>query len=354
MKIFLIILLSFIVFPVFAPSHPEYVGVDPPLKQIKAGVALVDVICNEGKVPAYKYNAMSVACVSLDTESQLVKRGWALMRLHMYDDDPSRALCERYEGKWLDEHKECEYVSPQQCSLMGGEFRECESACRNDPTAAECTLQCVLVCSIEENHFPEFSLSYSKQGGIAGISQNISIETQNHFIELSGFVSETLGPISTEEMQSIWNVISETQFLEMDSNVYPPIEGSADYFTYTLDVTTSPTRNTISWTDTSETIPDYARTIAMKIESIANQKQCDNKDGLWGIWSNHPSVLSSCNPPTSDEGTECSDSSECQSFCKAKEGSEISTKNSGMCYGYELATCMQEVRNGVVEPEWCQ
>ena len=78
MKIFLIFFLSFMMIPVFAPSHPEYVGFESPLKQIKTGVALVDVICNEGKVPAYKYNAMRVACVSLETESQLVLRGWAL------------------------------------------------------------------------------------------------------------------------------------------------------------------------------------------------------------------------------------------------------------------------------------
>ncbi|MBM3896527.1 MAG: hypothetical protein FJ360_02125 [Thaumarchaeota archaeon] len=122
-----------------------------PLKQIKAGIALIDVTCNEGKIPAYKYNAMSVACVSLDTESQLVKRGWALLRLHMYDDDPSRALCERYGGNWLEEYSECEYISLQQCSLIGGKFSECESACRHDPAAEICTLQCVFVCSVDEN-----------------------------------------------------------------------------------------------------------------------------------------------------------------------------------------------------------
>ncbi|HXV51141.1 MAG TPA: hypothetical protein VD689_03340, partial [Nitrosopumilaceae archaeon] len=73
------------------------------------------------------------------------------LRLHMYDDDPSRALCERYGGNWLEEYRECEYISPQQCSLMGGEFSECESACRHDPTAEICTLQCVFVCSVDGN-----------------------------------------------------------------------------------------------------------------------------------------------------------------------------------------------------------
>ena len=326
----------------------------PPLKQIKAGVALVDVICNEGKVPAYKYHAMRVACVSLETESQLVLRGWALLRLHMYDDDPSRALCERYNGNWLTEHRECEYISPQQCSLMGGEFSECESACRNDPTAEICTLQCVLVCSIEGNHFPEFGLTFSREGGIAGITQSISIDTQNNLIEVSGFNSKTLGPISTEDMQLLWDIISENQFFELDSVTYPPVEGSADYFTYTLDVVTSPKSNTITWTDTSEKIPDSVKTIAQHVESIVNQKECESTDGKWGIWSNYPFVSSTCNPTTSDVGKECADSSKCQSFCQAKEGSVIDTEDTGMCYGFELAICMQEVRNGFVDPEWCQ
>ncbi len=90
------------------------------------------------------------------------------------------------------------------------------------------------------------------------------------------------------------------------------------------------------------------------MESMANQKQCEDIDGLWGIWGNQPSLTASCNPATSDVGKECTDSSQCQSFCQANEGAEINSEEAGTCYGYELAICMQEVRNGVVEFEWCQ
>jgi len=90
------------------------------------------------------------------------------------------------------------------------------------------------------------------------------------------------------------------------------------------------------------------------MESMANQKQCKDIDGLWGIWGNQPSLTASCNPATSDVGKECTDSSQCQSFCQANEGAEINSEEAGTCYGYELAICMQEVRNGVVEFEWCQ
>ena len=262
------LILSIGVVPVFAPSHPEYVGFDSPLKQIKQGVALVDVICNEGKIPVYKYDAMSVACVSLDTESKLIKRGWALLRLHMPGDDPLKALCDRYQGNWLDEYLECEYISSEQCSLMGGQFSECESACRNDPDAEICTLQCVVVCFINEKHFPEFVLSYSREGGIAGISQTVLIDTENHLIEITGFNSKTLGPISKNDMQNLWNVVSEQNFFDLDSLIYPPTEGSADYFGYSLEIVTSYERNRISWTDTSPDSPEELFKIAQEVDRL--------------------------------------------------------------------------------------
>ncbi len=105
-----------------------------------------------------------------------------------------------------------------------------------------------------------------------------------------------------------------------------------------------------------ESYPRQCRTSDGKhfVEIISPQKQCENEGGLWGIWSNAIDSSPMCNPSTSDLGKECTDSSQCQSFCQAKEGSEINTEDTGSCYGFELAICMQEVRNGVVDPEWCQ
>jgi len=105
-----------------------------------------------------------------------------------------------------------------------------------------------------------------------------------------------------------------------------------------------------------ESYPRQCRTSDGKhfVETILEQKQCEMEGGLWGIWGNISPAVPSCNPSTSDMGMECTDSSQCQSFCQAKEGSEIDTEDAGMCYGYELAICMQEVRNGMVENEWCQ
>ncbi len=47
---------------------------------------------------------------------------------------------------WLEEFNQCEYLSQETCENIGGTFNECGSACRNDPTAEMCTMQCVSYC----------------------------------------------------------------------------------------------------------------------------------------------------------------------------------------------------------------
>jgi len=57
-------------------------------------------------------------------------------------------VCESNEGVWLEEFNQCEYIGEKTCNLMGGVFNECGSACRNDPDAEFCTLQCVTYCQL--------------------------------------------------------------------------------------------------------------------------------------------------------------------------------------------------------------
>lgn len=54
--------------------------------------------------------------------------------------------CNLEGGVWLEEPQECEGVSKETCDELGGRFNECASACRNDPEAVVCTMQCVFVC----------------------------------------------------------------------------------------------------------------------------------------------------------------------------------------------------------------
>ena len=55
--------------------------------------------------------------------------------------------CQEVGGTPLEEYSECEYVSEQVCEYLGGEFKECESACRHDPEAEVCITLCVPVCN---------------------------------------------------------------------------------------------------------------------------------------------------------------------------------------------------------------
>lgn len=67
-------------------------------------------------------------------------------------DDGSSGVaqaCSDAGGTWLAEHNECEYVSAEWCSQYNGTFQECASACRHDPEADVCTMQCVPVCQLE-------------------------------------------------------------------------------------------------------------------------------------------------------------------------------------------------------------
>ncbi len=55
--------------------------------------------------------------------------------------------CADSGGTWLEEYQECENASADWCQEeSGGQFEECASACRHDPEAEMCTLQCVPVC----------------------------------------------------------------------------------------------------------------------------------------------------------------------------------------------------------------
>ncbi|MGQ0376968.1 MAG: hypothetical protein ACT4OW_05645 [Nitrososphaerota archaeon] len=119
----------------------------------------------------------------------------------------------------------------------------------------------------------DFILEYKREGGIAGISDSITIISIANEIIVQRFDKETVGTINDEMISEIWQIINENKFLEDESNFYPPTEGSADYFTYTLTIMAEDKEVQVSWTDTSETIPTGAETIAQKVNDLASQIQ---------------------------------------------------------------------------------
>lgn len=57
--------------------------------------------------------------------------------------------CVQNGGTWLADFKECEYINSDWCNAENWSFNECASACRNNPEAEMCTMQCVPVCSLK-------------------------------------------------------------------------------------------------------------------------------------------------------------------------------------------------------------
>lgn len=57
--------------------------------------------------------------------------------------------CINNSGKWIKEHKECEFVSRNWCLEKGGIFTDCASACRHSPKSEMCITLCVPVCKFK-------------------------------------------------------------------------------------------------------------------------------------------------------------------------------------------------------------
>lgn len=64
-------------------------------------------------------------------------------------DAMAQHLCNSKGGQWSEKVRECLGVDKNVCQSIGGQFNECASACRNNPEAEICTMQCVQVCSIK-------------------------------------------------------------------------------------------------------------------------------------------------------------------------------------------------------------
>jgi hypothetical protein len=61
---------------------------------------------------------------------------------------PTSYTCEAHDGNWSAEYKECNGISENTCKSIGGTYDGCASACRHDPKAEMCTMQCVQICTL--------------------------------------------------------------------------------------------------------------------------------------------------------------------------------------------------------------
>jgi hypothetical protein len=65
--------------------------------------------------------------------------------------DPAEVekACTEAGGMYVAEHVECENISEQTCTDMGGTFDECASPCRHEPEDVVCVTMCVPLCTFD-------------------------------------------------------------------------------------------------------------------------------------------------------------------------------------------------------------
>jgi hypothetical protein len=116
-----------------------------------------------------------------------------------------------------------------------------------------------------------FLFIYLKEGGIAGISERSSYDSftkQLVFIDGMGETEQAqIVRITPETENNLKNMIRSSNLQRTQSD-YPPIPGSADYFTYTLFVILDGRIHAVTWTDTSPNAPEELFKIAQLIEDL--------------------------------------------------------------------------------------
>lgn len=314
---------SVMIFPVFAPSHPEYVGVDSPLKQLKFGVAPHEIICNEGLVLIIKYDG-SPACVKAKTAEKLAERGWG--------------------------------GSVPPIVSHGGEIVDYVSLIDNlrihvivDPEG-----------QIEQPFFSVTGFLIQVNGQSVQVFEYDSAEDANTDASLVSPDGTSIGTsmpfwIDTPHFYHKEKII--VLYVGSDQTITELLESTlGKQFAGGNSMINSFEECVAAGNPVMESYPRQCRTQDGKhfVEIILGKQECEAAGGLWGIWSNMANAVESCNQATSDAGRECTDSSQCESYCQAKKGSKIGSEDTGLCYEYQEAICMKEIRDGVVDPEWCK
>jgi hypothetical protein len=282
----------------------------PPLQQIESGVALDEIKCNSGLIIVKRISS-DPACIKPSSVYSLFNRGWILPQsvdfnnialsvaewfvrssptfsfdgieetLHLEITEIRESFPEQFvikadfdsrHGGYGDRTDQIvtQVITPHQMDLVviNGKVISAVIDAKWDE------LNQVLLSNGNAKPEPvDFILEYKREGGIAGISDSVTIISIANEIIIQSFDGESVGTIDNETITKLWQTISESKFLEGKSNFYPPIEGSADYFTYTLTIMVEDKEVQVSWTDTSESIPAGAQSIAQKVNDLVSLVQ---------------------------------------------------------------------------------
>ena len=115
-----------------------------------------------------------------------------------------------------------------------------------------------------------FTISITREGGFAGFpAKTTTFDSSTGEITISDSGHELTTLLSQDDIEKIMKIVKKSKLLNMEQVEYPPYPSSADYFTYTLEISQGVFQKTITWTDTSENVPSKLDTLKQTIQSIA-------------------------------------------------------------------------------------
>lgn len=109
-----------------------------------------------------------------------------------------------------------------------------------------------------------YQITLSQQGGFAGIQKTFAI----NYGELTQ--GDTVITLDADTLTQLTKEIKKGKLFEMPVTDYPPVQGSADYFTYSLEITQGVFTKTITWTDTSQNVPEKLFNIKDQIQGLVD------------------------------------------------------------------------------------
>ena len=102
-----------------------------------------------------------------------------------------------------------------------------------------------------------FTISLTREGGFAGFpAKTITIDSASGDISINDRNLDSAGTLAQGDIEKITKQVKRANLLSIDKSDYLPHPSSADYFVYTLELTQGVFHKTITWTDTSDGVPE--------------------------------------------------------------------------------------------------
>jgi len=117
-------------------------------------------------------------------------------------------------------------------------------------------------------------LEYTKSGGIAGIQESIAIDSDGN-LALNKGEQKQVYTLSQQDLSDLKGIIIENGFFELEQTAYEPKRGTADFFSYELEVALGNSTNAVNWVDdwaTEQKIPDELHNIQQAVENLVETK----------------------------------------------------------------------------------